>query len=76
MTTMTTMPTCAACGTKFPGRDSCKSCGCDPVTGDAFRPYAPVVSVASKSADPRERRRRKAQQRSMMQAAHRRKHGR
>ena len=67
-------PTCVACGTKFPGRDVCKSCGCDPHTGDGFKlARAPVVVTA---ADPRQRRRQKALLRSQRQQRHGRKHGR
>jgi len=67
-------PTCVACGTKFPGRDVCKSCGCDPHTGDGFKllARAPVVVTV----DPRQRRRQKALLRSQRQQRHGRKHGR
>ena len=73
-----TTPVCRSCGTKFPGRESCKSCGNDP---DATPSLAVLAEVAVASLDPSgdrnlDRRRRKALERSMMQRRKPRKHGR
>ena len=66
-------PVCRSCGAKFPGRDSCKSCGANP-NG------APVVSMRVNAAipgkKPEDRKRRKALLRSLTQQPRRKKHGR
>lgn len=66
-----TTPTCRSCGTKFPGRDSCKSCGCDP---DA--PPSIARKVMQAVPDPMDRGRRRALRRSLTSSQRRRGHGR
>jgi hypothetical protein len=73
-----TTPICRSCGRKFPGRDTCSQCGCDPGVAPSS---AALAKIAVASLDPSgdrnlDRRRRKALGRSMMQKRKPRKHGR
>lgn len=72
-----TTPTCRTCGTKFPGRDICKSCGVDPAAepNRAAR-AARVVKAMPKPSNAAQRRMLKYKLRSIQNAPRKRKHGR
>ncbi len=68
-----TTPTCASCGTKFPGRDSCKSCGRDP---NAAPSVQSIVRKAVPESDATGRRRALKRSITSTPARRKRKHGR
>ena len=73
-----TTPICRSCGRKFPGRDTCSYCGCDPHADPSSERLVEIAvgSLASTGDRELDRRRRRALERSMRQSRKPRQHGR
>lgn len=68
-------PTCKSCGTKFPGKDTCKTCGLDPNAPRTKEWKIKKVALLP-TATVEDRRSKKAKIRSITNAPAKRKHGR